>query len=699
MSRTEIPRPESLLTRSLRRWGGLVAGRPLAAVVGFLLALVIVGAAAVGLGGKPHDEYAVDGLEATTGIEMIAERMPTLGNASATLVVHGGGTVDRATLAAFQKDLRAVPHVAQVSTRAVSDDGETAVVDVAYSLPVDDSRITGTIEPLEKASVPTEDKGFDVDITGNLASTTAQDISGIGEVVGVIAALFVLLFTLRSVRAAGLPILTAVLGLLMGMGLGYVLASVVSISTSAPTVAAMVGLGVGLDYCLLIVVRLMNYRRSGLSPQESAASATATAGHAVVFAGLTVLLSLTGLTLSGLPIFITFAYTTALAVLAAMASALTLGPSLGCLLARRIEPDPDADPEHEAATSVDTLSARWARRVVEKPVRWIVVALAILTPLIVPIIGMHTWPQDANNQTTNSTGRRAEDAMVAAFGPGFNATILAVSKEATPQEAQTFRTEAADLPHVQRIDPVPGADRAGLTLLRITPDIQTSDPATPDLVQGLRAIDVGGMYVTGDSVINQDIAQRLKDRLPLVMAFVITTATILLGLIYRSVAVPLKAAAMNMLSIGAAYGATRMVFQEGWGRQLLGIDHDIPVSSYVLILMFTILFGLSMDYEVFILSRVKEEYDRTGDPLGSITDGLAATAKVVTAAAAVMVAVFAGFSTEHDVIVKQMGVGMAVAVLVDATVIRLLLVPSTMAVLGRWNWWPGGHRKAVGHTG
>jgi RND superfamily putative drug exporter len=314
---------------------------------------------------------------------------------------------------------------------------------------------------------------------------------------------------------------------------------------------------------------------------------------------------------------------------------------------------------------------------------------------------MKSWPQDASNEPTSFTNRRAQDALVSGLGEGFGATILAVaSSTISRSDVETFAADVTDLAHVKEVTPLGKSPDGKIIVLAITPTIRTADPGTPALVNDIRALAPGGVHITGDSPVNTDIADLLSRRLPLVMAFVIGSACILLGLIFRSVAIPIKAALMNLLSVAAAYGAMQLVFHDGYGRELIGVDKQVPVSSYVLMLMFTILFGLSMDYEVFILSRIKEQFDLTGDPDTSLTRGLANTAGVVTAAATVMVAVFAGFAAEGDIIVKQMGFGMAVAIFLDATLIRMVLVPATMAVLGRWNWWPGvgRDRSKVGGT-
>lgn len=685
------------LGRLLTWWGRLVTARPLLTVVVFGVVLGgLIGAAAV-FGAQPRDDYNVTNVPAYAGGQLLEDHLPELTYATATVVVHDGpsGAVPASVINDLVATLRDVPHADTVAVVGTSTDGRTVAIDVRYDRAVTDPAIWGRLDLLEKSFTSTQEQGYAVDATGPLPLSAAQPFSGRGEVVGVVAAALVLLIGLGSVIAAGLSLVTAIGGLVAGGSLVLLLARVMSVSTVAPTVAAMVGLGVGLDYCLLLVVRLIEFRKAGLAPRAAAVAAVETAGRSVLFAGITVLLALSGLSLSGLPIFASFAYATALAVIAAVAAALTLVPCLGMLYARRL-PDRPAraiSVDEEGATGYAALTERWAKEIVRCPIASIIVALVILGSLALPALSMKSWPQDASNEPTSFTNRRAQDALASGLGEGFGATILAVaSSTVSRSDVETFAANVTDVAHVKEVTPLGKSPDGKIIVLAITPTIRTADPGTPALVNDIRALAPDGVHITGDSPVNTDIADLLSRRLPLVMAFVIGSACILLGLIFRSVAIPIKAALMNLLSVAASYGAMQLVFHDGYGRELIGVDKQVPVSSYVLMLMFTILFGLSMDYEVFILSRIKEQFDLTGDPATSLTQGLADTAGVVTAAATVMVAVFAGFAAEGDIIVKQMGFGMAVAIFLDATLIRMLLVPAAMAVLGRWNWWPGAGR-------
>jgi RND superfamily putative drug exporter len=470
------------------------------------------------------------------------------------------------------------------------------------------------------------------------------------------------------------------------------LAAALDVSTAAPSVAAMVGLGVGIDYALLIAIRHVDYLRRGHELTDAAGRAVATAGRSVVFAGLTVLISLMGLRLSGLSVYASFGFATAIAVVSVMAAALTLVPALCRLAGRRLLPRKVRKlPVETAIERIErpALTERWAQKVGRKPLPWAIGAALVMIVLALPVLDLRTWPQDPSTQSTDLTTRKAYDLIADEYGPGLNAPIQIVvdrDRVTGPETAELARELGARDDIAEVSEPIVSPDGA-LTLLNAVPAFSPTDEGATDAVASIRDQVPDGVEVTGQIPMFADIADLLAQRLWLVIGFVVGVSVLLLALAFRSVIVPLKAAVMNLLSIGAAYGVMVAVFQWGWGTGLLGLDHAVPVSSWVPMLMFAILFGLSMDYEVFLLSRVREDWEATGDAHGSVIRGLASTGKVISSAAAIMIAVFLGFATEVDVVVKMLGVGMAVAILLDATVIRMVLVPATMSLLGRWNWW------------
>jgi RND superfamily putative drug exporter len=475
---------------------------------------------------------------------------------------------------------------------------------------------------------------------------------------------------------------------LVGLGVGSagitVLAATMDVSTSAPMVASMVALGVGIDYALLLVTRFVEFLRTGEDRHEAAGRAVATAGRSVVFASATVLVSLLGLKLGGLPTYDSFGYATAIAVVAVALAALTLVPALCGLAGRRLLPRRVRRGRERTGMPV---MARWATRVSRRPVAWALASVVVLLTLAAPALGMRTWPQDASSQAGDLTTRKAYDLVAAEFGPGANGPVTYVTQGLGEDEVAVLAREVGAREDIAAVSPVrPSAD-GELRVFEAEPAFGPTDERTPALVEDLRATAPRGVEITGTTPLFSDIADLLGSRLWLVVGFVVGVSVLLLGLVFRSVVVPVKAASMNLLSIAAAYGVLTAVFQWGWGAELLGLDHAMPVSSWMPILLFAVLFGLSMDYEVFLLSRIREDWLDTGDAHGSVVRGLSATGRVISAAAAIMVAVFLGFASEVDVVVKQLGIGMAVAITLDATLVRMVLVPATMTLLGRWNWW------------
>lgn len=697
------------MSRFLHRLGGTAARHPWRTLAaGLALTLTVLGLALT-VGGTTQDDYDVPGIASRKGQQLLAEHLPASAHAFARVVVHDpdGGTPDPAVLDDLSARLSGMDHVAAVAPPTLSADGDTAIVMVSYGEPVTHPDLMGNLTPLEDAVAPTRDAGYQVELGGDLPDSAAAPINGQGELIGVTAALVVLVLTFGSVVAAGLPVAIALAGLGVGGGGVLLLAAAMDVSNLAPTVATMVGLGVGIDYALLMVSRHVEYLRRGLTPVEAAARASATAGRSIVVAAATVLVSLLGLRLAGLPTYDSFGFATAISVLAVMLAALTLVPVLcrfaGYRLlprrerrARKLAAAADTD-AHAVVTETGmpsaspraTLTGRWAARVGRRPLPWAIGAALIVLTLAVPALDMRIWPQDPGGQSTQLTTRRAYDLMAQEFGEGANGRMVVVVDHGKVPAGDVARLAEEVVAHEDVVavsTPFVSPDGA-VSVFEATPAFGPTDERTPALVEDVRTLLPEGAELTGLTPVMNDIAAKMSDRLPLVIGFVVGVSVLFLTVMFRSVVVPLKAAVMNLLSVAAAYGVVTAVFQWGWGVELFGLDHAIPVSSWVPILLFAILFGLSMDYEVFLLSRIREDWQRTGDPRGSVVRGLASTGRVISAAAAIMVAVFLGFATEVDVVVKMMGLGMAVAVLLDATLVRMVLVPATMAMLGRWNWW------------
>jgi putative drug exporter of the RND superfamily len=675
------------MNRFLHSTGRWAALHPWRALGGWLVLTAFALGLAAGVGGSPQDDWNVPDAEAQAGLDLLRQHVPGAGNANARVVVHDeSGAVSSGELDLLRDRLLAMDHAVSVSRPQLSADADTAMLTVGYDVEVTHPDLMGNLEDLEDAVGPTRDAGLQVEMNGMVPESAAAPMTGHGELIGVVAALVILVLAFGSVVAAGLPIGVAVAGLVAGTGGLTILAGVMDVSTAAPTVATMVGLGVGIDYALLLATRHVEFLRAGHDVVEAAARATASAGRSVVFAGLTVLVSLMGLRLADLPTFSSFGFATAITVVCVMAAALLLVPALCRFAGHRLLP---RKVRRGVTSPRPPLTARWAARVGRRPVPWAAAAAAFMVLLTLPALDMRTWPQDSGTVSTDLTTRRAFDLVSAEYGPGANAvmTVVADRTRLSGAEVADLRAELGGRPEIARAgEPVVSPDGA-LAVMDLQPLRAATHETTVSTVAGIREALPDGALLTGELPLFADISEMLADRLPVVIAFVVGVSVLLLAMVFRSVLVPLKAAVMNLLSIGAAYGVLTAVFQWGWGSGLLGMDHAVPVSSWIPVLIFAILFGLSMDYEVFLLSRVREAWLASGDAQGSVVRGLSDTGRVISAAAAIMVAVFLGFASESDVVVKMLGLGMAVAILMDATVVRMVLVPATMSMLGRLNWW------------
>ena len=595
--------------------------------------------------------------------------------------------------------------------------------------------------------------GLQVEIGGEALSEFEPPQS---EFIGLAFAVVVLILAFGSVMAMGLPIAVAVAGVGLGLALTIVLSNVLSIPEFATTIGAMVGLGVGIDYSLFIVTRYRDGLAEDRDVQPAAYLAFDTAGRAVIFAGLTVVVSLLGMLLMGLPFITGLAVAAALTVGATMIASVTLLPALISFVGRNIEvtrwlgigaaggvalallgiglgfrplllgaplavvvllagfvaPPLRRVVGRRARPPLEqTWAWRWSRVVQSHP--WIALAVgsALLIAMASPVRSLHMGFADEGNFPDGTTTRRAYDLVAEGFGPGFNGPLIVTA------EPGVFQDRAAIPPLMEAFDAAEGVVsvngplpsdfddpvNAAAYMWQLYPATSPQDPATADLVDRLRsdvipaAVAGSGLEVsvTGVVGLGVDFTDYLAGRTPVFFAAVLVVSFLLLLIVFRSLLVPLKAVVMNLLSIAAAYGVVVMVFQHGWLGGVIGIDAG-PIEPFIPMMLFAIVFGLSMDYEVFLLSRVREEYDRSGDVEGSVADGLASTALVITAAAAIMVVVFGSFVFEDNRAIKMFGLGLAVAVMLDATVVRLLLVPAAMELLGERNWWlPGWLDRAL----
>jgi len=561
------------------------------------------------------------------------------------------------------------------------------------------------------AGKPAEAAGLEVAIGGYVGQALSKPATEQSEAIGIAAAIIILLFAFGTVTAMAMPILSAVLGLACSLSIIRLLEHVVEVPGVSLTLATMIGLGVGIDYALFIVTRHKLQLREGMEVRESVARATATAGGAVVFAGFTVVIALCSLALAGIPLVATLGFTAAIAVVTAVCGATTLLPAMLGALGPRIDSwrvklgktHPDDKKPHGWR--------RWAERVSRRPWRSAIAALAVLAVLAVPVTQLELGQNDIGALPKNTTARQNYDALAKGFGPGLIGPLLIASEFDTPQDAKAALPGlekaiggAGDVAQVGS----PSFDKAGtVAVFTVVSKSAPWDGSTVELVENLRggvipramAGVAGAAYVGGQTAAYIDLATQIGDKLPLMIAIVVALSFLVLLLAFRSLLVPVKAAAMNLISVAAAYGVVTAVFQLGWGASLIGLDESIPIVSFVPLLMFAILFGLSMDYEVFLLTQMREHYEETGDERRAVVEGLANTGRVITSAAAIMVCVFSSFVLNGDPIVKEFGVGLAVAIAIDSTLVRCLLVPAVMVLLGRRAWWmPSWIGRVVPHV-
>ncbi|MBA2279828.1 MAG: MMPL family transporter [Acidimicrobiia bacterium] len=698
----------------LYRLGRTSARHPFRVLGLWLVAAIAVMALQAAAGGEFDNSERVPGVESQHAADVLNERFPSQGGLSARIVLHtDDGRLDDANHAATVEQARAglargigvtgVTDPFAADSAAVSPDGQTAYVDVTYAVDVlTPSQLDDAVAVTDAARAG----GVQVELTGALALLAQEAPSS--ELIGVGVAIIVLLVAFGSVVAMGLPIATAVMGIFVGAASVGVLSAVLDVPEFSLILCAMIGLGVGIDYALFIVTRHRQHLHEGMSVENAAGTAVATAGQAVLFAGTTVVIAILGLFLAGLPAVSGMGAAVALVVTVSMAAAITLLPGLLGLAGTRIDRLSIHRKTRVAKPADETISGRWAHHVGNHPVRYAVVGLVALGAIAVPALAMQIGVPDDGNAPTHTTQRVAFDQLARGFGAGFNGPIqVVVELPASGGDAIVQRVHdalQAD-PGVAAVT-APVVNAAGDTaVLTANPTTAPQDAATDQLVRHLRAdvlpatVDGTGAQVslTGRAMIT-DLTDRISSRLPIFIAAVVAMSFLLLLIVFRSVLVPLKAALMNLLSIAAAYGVLVAVFQWGWGASLIGLHSTMPINPFLPLIMFAILFGLSMDYEVFLLSRVREEFVATGDNHEAVVRGLSSTARVITSAALIMISVFGAFVLGDDPNGKLFGVGLAVAVLIDATLVRMVLVPATMSLLGKANWWlPGWLDRILPH--
>jgi RND superfamily putative drug exporter len=690
----------------LRRIVGWCHDRRRLVVVLWTSAVVAASVLAGFAGGDNKFDFTVPGSDSARAVELLRERLPRFAGGTVDVVYTAAGGVTgpdtAARIDALAGEIAGVDHVLAVQPGPISPDGSTGVMQVRFDLDAQHlpaESVEGVMDLAGKA----EGDGLRIELGGYPIERVERNGAG-SELVGLGAALLILLVAFGAALAAGLPLVIAGFGLGVALGGARLMANVLDVPDFGVQIATMIGIGVGIDYALFIVTRYRSALAQGHPPRQAVVIAGSTAGRAVVFAGSTVVISIFGLVLMGRDYLWGVAAVTSLAVSLVVFASVTVLPAMLGFAGHSIDRLRLPWFRHDV-DGRRTLSWRWSRVVQRRPLAAGLGALAVLLVLIAPATGLRFGMPDAGNGSSDLTSRRAYDLVKQAYGPGTNGPLLVAvdlpggaAARDLGSPARTVDLIAADLQATDGVATVsrPAFNDAGdAAVLTVTPTTGPQDEATARLVHTLRDRVLPGAVagtgakasVGGTTAAFIDDSADTASRLPLIIGGVVVMSFLLLMSVFRSLAVALKAAVMNLLSIGAAYGVMALAAGGGVVGELVGIKEATPVPAWLPMMMFAVLFGLSMDYEVFLLSRVREEYQRTRDNGRAVADGLASTARVITAAAAIMVTVFGAFVLEDAVFLKMAGIGLATAVFVDATVVRLVLVPATMELLGDRNWW------------
>ena len=675
-----------------------------------VLAVVLV-VVAQSAGERYSDNLSLPGTDSTKATNLLQDKLPqqAYGTNPVVLQAKTGTLIDSKNKQAVQDavaSLNKVKHViktvdptSSAGASFLSKDKTIGYIPVTLDVGPSDLTVEQA-QAISDGADPGRKEGLKVAIGGYVGQKLSKPATESSEAIGLAAAVVILLFAFGTATAMALPIATAVLGLAIALSIVRLLAHAFEVPSIAPTLATMIGLGVGIDYALFLVTRHKLQLRDGMEIQESVARSTATAGGAVVFAGITVVIALVSLAAADIPIVTAMGSTAAIAVVVAVLAATTLLPALLGALGPRIDSlrvklgrtHPDDHQPHGWL--------RWAGGVAQRPWRSMVASILVLGVLAVPVLNLELGQADVGALPKSTTARQAYDLITKGFGVGTNGPLLisaSFGSPATPTDTRltTLENDVKKTSGVQSVSPATVDSNGDAAVFTAIPTTAPSSDATVNLVTNLRDNVIPAAlkgtdlkaYVGGQTAGYIDLADRISEKLPSMILIVVVLSFLVLLLAFRSILVPLKAAVMNLLSVAAAYGVVTFVFQEGHGASLIGLDGAIPIVSFVPLLMFAILFGLSMDYEVFLLTQVHEHYKEHSDPSRAVVEGLANTGRVITSAALIMVFVFGSFILNGDPTVKEFGVGLAVAIAIDATLVRCLLVPAVMVLLRDRAWW------------
>jgi len=694
----------------MRRFASWTTSHRKTVIFGWIVGLIVVGMIAGSAGSDFSEDFSLPASDSKEALDLLEDKFPAQSGEAAQIVFKADQGVETP---AVEKKMQAVfaqvekfPHVSEVASpytkgggaAAISDDGKIAYATVQFDAINSDIDKDKTDEIISIAQGASGD-GLQVELGGQpIAEATEEEGEDSSFMIGLLAAVIVLLITFGSVVAMGLPIITALLALGVGVSVITLGTHVFPTANFAPFLALMIGLGVGVDYALFILTRFRSGLDEGLEPRDAAITAVDTAGRAVLFAGITVIISLLGMFLLGLSFLYGVAMAAAIAVLFTMIAALTLLPALLTIVGRRVDRLRLPGFRRKRPEAEGTRWYAWSREIQRRPVLAAVLSGGLLLLLCIPVLSLRLGTNDAGTEPAGKTTRKAYDLLAEGFGAGFNGPFViaaALPKEGEDAAMVELRNELNDEAGVAKTTPIVLNQAKNTAVFQAYPTTSPESADTTDLLDHIRGEMIppieqktgAEVHVGGINAIFEDFGNAIAGKLPLFIGVVVLLSALLLMMVFRSIWVPLKAMVMNLLSIGAAFGLVVAVFQWGWGASLIGVDSSGPIISFFPIFLFAIIFGLSMDYEVFLMSRIHEEWEHRKDATEAVTRGLALTGRVITAAAAIMVTVFASFMLGEDRIIKLFGLGLASAVFIDAVIIRSVLVPAIMQLLGKRAWY------------
>jgi putative drug exporter of the RND superfamily len=671
-------------TTHLARLADLTYRRRGRVVLAWIATLIAVVTIVPQFAGEFDVDFSQPGTESQAAADLVEAHFPRSSGESVNVVweAPAGAREAQPRIDRFLAEAERVEDIGEASPPRYSRDGTIGLVQLELeqrTMDIDTASGERLIALAEQAS----GDGLRVELGGGLIQQAQEGAAP--EFVGLLGAAVVLLIAFGSVVAAGLPLVVAIFGLGISASLIGIVAALVDTPAFAPAVAGLIGIGVGIDYALLILTRFRSALIGGKDVRDALVEAVSTAGRSVIVAGGTVMISMFGLAFMGVSFLYGVAISASLAVLVVVIASVTLLPALLALVGRRVDRLRIRGLGRSLRSGGGTLATRWSGIVQRRAPVAAVAGAVVLIALTLPVLGLRYGFPDEGNDPDGSSTRTAYELASRGFGPGSTGPLLIAAEDPAALDTLAPRLRATD--GVAFVSPPRVSPDGEAALLSVVPTTSPQDGATTELVERLRDVAGPGVYVGGLTAAFVDQSDYVAGRIPLFIGGVVVLSFLLLLLAFRAPLIALKAGVMNLLSVGAAYGVVALAAEGGGFGSLLGVDTDTPVPPFIPVMMFAVLFGLSMDYEVFLLSRVREEYLRTGETSRAVADGLAKTARVITAAAAIMVVVFLAFVFSTEVFLKLMGVGMATAILVDATVVRMVLVPAVMQLLGRANWW------------